>query len=140
MKKILITILACLMVILTLTLTACGDDKNGTYYPTINEMSVNLEKNGYLTQYAVGERNLEGRGYVVDSLNATNGDDYICFYWIENATNCQVYYDKLKELYPDSSHFVLIENDEKFGNIVYCGTENAINAAGIKVAEVKVKV
>lgn len=140
MKKILITILACLMAILTLTLTACGDDKNGTYYPTINEMSANLEKNGYLTQYAVGERNSEGRGYAVDSLNATNGDDYICFYWIEDATNCQVYYDKLKELYPDSSHFVLIENDEKFGNIVYCGTENAINAAGIKVAEVKVKV
>lgn len=44
MKKILITILACLMAILTLTLTACGDDKNGTYYPTINEMSANLEK------------------------------------------------------------------------------------------------
>ncbi len=33
---------------------------------------------------------------------------------------------------------VKIENDEKFGNIVYCGTENAIDAAGIKVVKVKV--
>mgnify|MGYP006875315983 CR=1 FL=1 len=140
MKKILITILACLMAVLTITLTACGDDKNGTYYPTVNEMSANLEKNGYLTQFAVGERNSEGQGYVVDCLNATKGDEYIYFYWIEDAAQCKVYYDKLKELHPDSPHFVLIENDEKFGNIVYCGTENAINAAGIKVVEVKVKV
>lgn len=140
MKKTLITVLVCLMAILTITLTACGDDKNGTYYPTVNEMSANLKKNGYLTQFAVGERNSEGQGYVVDSLNATKGDDYIYFYWIEDATHCKVYYDKLKELHPDSPHFVLIENDEKFGNIVYCGTENAINAAGIKVVEVKVKV
>lgn len=47
MKKSFITVLICLMAILTFTLTACGDDNNGTYYPTLNEMKSNLDKNGY---------------------------------------------------------------------------------------------
>lgn len=144
MAKFKIKLVKCLCVLcatlLFFGLTACKNKENGTYYPTVNEMSANLEKNGYLTQFAVGERDSEGQGYVVDSLNATKGNDYIYFYWIEDAAHCKVYYDKLKELYPDSPHFVLIENDEKFGNIVYCGTENAISAAGIRVVKVDVKV
>lgn len=137
MKKYL-TILACLITILTLTLAACGDDNNGTYYPTLNEMKSNLDKNGYTVNYVIGERNSEGNGYVVDSLFATKGDDYICFYWVEDSAHCNHYYGKLQEIHPDCINYVLIENDEKFGNIVYCGTENAIRASGIKVVKVKV--
>ena len=47
MKKTLVHILACLLVILPLTLTACVTDNNSTYYPTNEEMKTNLEKNGY---------------------------------------------------------------------------------------------
>ena len=140
MKKSFITVLICLMAILTFTLTACGDDNNGTYYPTLNEMKSNLDKNGYIIDYAIGERNSDGKGYVVDSLFATKGDDYIRFYWIEDSAHCKVYYDKLQESHPDCPHFVLIENDERFGNIVYCGTEKAVNDAGIKVVKVDVDV
>ncbi len=140
MKKTFITVLICLMAIFTLTLTACGDDNSGTYYPTLNEMKSNLDKNGYTVDYAIGERDLEGNGYVVDSLFATKGDDYLCFYWVEDFAHCKVYYDKLQQLHPDSPHFVLIENDKKFGNIVYCGTEKAVNDAGIKVVKVDVDV
>lgn len=41
------------------------------------------------------------------------------------------YYSLLEETHPDY-------NDEKFGNIVYCGTANAVNDSGIKVVKVKV--
>ena len=140
MKRIVVSILVCIVAILTFTLMACGNDNNGTYYPTVNEMAANLEKNAYRTQFVIGERNSEGQGYVVDSLDATKGDDYIYFYWIEDAAHCKVYYDKLQELHPDCANFVLIENDEKFGNIVYCGTTAAIEAAGIRVVKVDVDV
>lgn len=140
MKKVLKVFILCLTTLFLLAFTACGDDNGGTYYPNVNEMAANLEKNGYTTQFAVGERNSEGRGYIVDSLSATKGEDYIIFYWIEETSQCEIYYDKLMELHSDSPNFVLIENDEKFGNIVYCGTEDAVNAAGIKVVDVKVNV
>ena len=139
-KKVLVIFVVSILLILTFAVSACGTDENGTYYPTVNEMAANLEKNGYNTQFTTGERNSEGKGYVVDSLKATKGDDYIYFYWIEDATHCKVYYDKLYELHPDCPNFVLIENDIKFGNIVYCGTADAINAAGIKVVKVNVDV
>ena len=137
MKKAFVTILACLITILTLTLTACGNDNNGTYYPTLNEMKSNLDKKGYTVEYAIGERNSEGKDYVVDSLFARKGDDYIIFYWVEDSAHCNHYYDKLQELHPNCPNYVSIENDEKFGNIVYCGPENAIKASGIKIVEVK---
>ena len=140
MKKIVVSILVCIVAILTFTLMACVDDKGDTYYPTVNEMAANLENNGYRTQFVIGERNSEGQGYVVDSLDATKGDDYIYFYWIEDVAYCKVYYNKLQELHPDCSNFVLIENDEKFGNIVYCGTSAAVEAAGIRVVKVDVNV
>lgn len=140
MKKVFISLLASILLILSFALCACGDDNNGTYYPTLNEMKSNLDKNGYKIDFAVGERNSEGDGYVVDSLFATKGDNYIFFYWIEDAAHCNVYYDKLQELHPDCPNYVSIENDEKFGNIVYCGTEQAIKDAGIKAVDVKVKV
>lgn len=138
MKKVFISLLASILLILTFALSACGDYKNGTYYPTLNEMRTNLDKRGYRIEFAVGERNSEGSGYVVDYLIATKDDDYIYFYWIEDATHCKVYYDKLQELHPDCPNYVLIENDDKFGNIVYGGTDNAINASGIKLVKVKV--
>lgn len=132
MKKTFLTILACIMTILTLTLTACGEDNNGIYYPTLDEMKSNLDKNGYTIDTAIGERNSEGNGWVVDSLFARKGDDYIYFYWVEDSAHCNHYYDKLQELEPDCPIYVQ-SRTIKFGNIVYCGTENAIYASGIKV-------
>ena len=140
MKKVILSFVASICLILTFALAACNQDNSGTYYPTVNEMAANLEKKGYRTQFAIGERNAEGCGYVVDSLDATKDDDYIYFYWIEDATYCNVYYDKLQELHPDCPNFALIENDDIFGNIVYCGTNNAVKAAGIKVVKVDVNV
>lgn len=137
-KKVFVSILASILLILPFVLSACSNDGNGTYYPDVKEMAANLNNSGYLTQFATGERNSEGRDWVVDSLSATKGEDYIVFYRIEESAHCDIYCDKLRELHPDCPHYVTIENDEKFGNIVYCGTENAIKAAGIRVVKVKV--
>lgn len=145
MKKIFLTIFACLMAILVLTLTACDKDKNGTYYPTNEEMKTNLESNGYFVEtypnvYMFDGENGETVRYIADTVRATNSDDYICFCRIDKAQACDYYFNVLRDTYPDAEVFVRIENDKNFGNIVYCGTENAINASGIKIVEVKVNV
>ena len=133
MKKTFITILACIMFILTLTLTACNDDKNGTYYPQNEEMKTNLENGGYTVSVTTDLGDKNGT-----HLSATKGNEYIEFYWLDNAEDCEYFNILLEENHTNYNSLVKIENDEKFGNIVYCGTENAISISGIKVVKVKV--
>ena len=127
--------LACIMVILTLMLTACGDDKNGTHYPTNEEMKTNLENDGYTV---VVTNDLDGKNGTY--LSAKKDNEYIDFYWLDNVEDCEYFYNLLEENHTNYNSLVKIENDDKFGNIVYCGTENAISASGIKVVDIKVKV
>lgn len=136
MKKAMISLFVSLITVLSLALSACGSVGNGTYYPDKNEMSHNLTTNGYQT-YSTNILVGEGMGMF---LSATKGDDYIKFYWLDRADDCEFYYRVLEEDNPDCNVLVKIENDEKYGNLVYCGTTNAVNAAGIKVVKVDVNV
>lgn len=131
-KKYLTIFLACVLTILALSLTACGD-KNGTYYPKSDEMKVNLEKAGYTVTVSTDLNDKTGT-----HLTASKDNEYIEFYWLDNPTDCEYFYSLLENNHADYNSLVKIENDEKFGNIVYCGTENAVNTAGIKVVKVKV--
>lgn len=133
MKKLLITILVYILSVLTLSFTACGDDNGGTYYPDSNEMKTNLENGGYTVKVTTDSGDKNGT-----YLSAAKDNEYIYFYWLDNAEYCTYYCNLLKESHTDYNSLVKIENDEKFGNIVYCGTENAVNTAGIRVVEVKV--
>lgn len=133
MKKIISTLFICMLALLTVALTACGVDNNGTYYPKSSEMKTNLEKSGYTVTVSTDLGDKNGT-----YLSATNSNDYIYFYWLDNNEDCEYFYDLLEENYPDYNSLVKIENDKKFGNIVYCGTKNAIDNAGIKVVDVKI--
>ncbi|MCM1306857.1 MAG: hypothetical protein NC037_05945 [Bacteroides sp.] len=135
MKKVFISLLAGVLLILTFTLCACGDDKGGTYYPTWDEMKTNLENGGYTVTVTY---DLEDKGET--HLSATKDNEYIEFYWLDDAADCDYFYNLLYVIPTNYNSIVKIENDEKFGNIVYCGTENAVKVAGIKVVDVKVKV
>ncbi|MCM1439151.1 MAG: hypothetical protein NC131_08095 [Roseburia sp.] len=135
MKKIFVSLFASILLVLTFTLCACGDDKGGTYYPTYDEIQTNLENGGYTVTVTF---DLEDKGEI--HLSATKDKEYIEFYWLDNAVDCDYFYNLLEAIHTDYNSIVKIENDEKFGNIVYCGTENAVHAAGIKVVDVKVKV
>lgn len=135
MKRIFVSLFAGILLVLALTLCACGDDKNGTYYPTYDEMQTNLENGGYTVTVTF---DLEDKSGI--RLSATKDKEYIEFYWLDDAADCDYFYNLLEEIYANYHSLVKIENDEAFGNIVYCGTENAVNAAGIKVVVVKVKV
>ena len=144
MKKIFSSILVSILVVLTFTLSACGD-KNGTYYPTNDEMKRNLEENGYVVTLYNDLSDNKGNQHDGTLLFASKSceneqEEYLYFYRFENANSCEYYYNSMEENCENYNSLVKIENDEKFGNIVYCGTENAVNAAGIKVVNVKVNV
>lgn len=142
MKKTFITVLACLIAILTLTLTAC-DNKSGTYYPTNEELKTNLESNNYTVE-VYEDINYHEFFVTFDSLvdgtliKAAKDNDYIYFFRLTDSWRCDMVYNILNEKCENYDLLVKIENDGKFGNIVYCGTENAISASGIKVVKVKV--
>ena len=145
MKKSFITVLVCLMAILTFTLTACGDDNCGTYYPANDEMKTNLENNGYVvTLYQDLSDNDDNRHYgtLLFASEDREGEqrEYLYFYRLDKTTSCEYYYNALEQNCENYNSLVKIENDDKFGNIVYCGTEKAVNDAGIKVVKVDVDV
>lgn len=134
MKKLLVAVLICLLSLFALQLAACGVD-DGTYYPKSDEMKTNLENSGYTVNVTTDLTDKSGT-----FLSAIKESEYLYFYWLDNAEDCAYYCNLLEENHPDYNSLVKIENDEKFGNIVYCGTENAVNASGIKVVKVKVNV
>ncbi len=132
MKKVLMSLLAVISLIITFALTACGKDK-GTYFPNADEMKANLEKEGYAVTI-ISDLGEKSGTY----LSAVKDKEYIEFYWLDNSDDCGYFYDLITNQHPDSEVAVQIQNDEKFGNIAYCGTANAVSAAGINVVRVKV--
>lgn len=144
-KKFLPAVIICLLSAFVLSFTACAGDKNGTYFPDNSEMKTNLENSGYVvTLYQDLSDNYGNRhaGTLLFASKSRDGEkeEYLYFYRLENTTSCEYYYDALEMNCENYNSLVKIENDEKFGNIVYCGTANAVEAAGIKVVNVKVDV
>ncbi len=131
MKKFL-SILTFCITCFALLLTACGDDNGGTCYPTISEMKTNLENDGYTV---IVSTDLDGKNGTY--LSATKESDYIYFYRPDSGADCEYFYNYLEEKCTDYNSLVQIANDKKFGNIVYCGTKNAVDTSGIVVVNVK---
>lgn len=132
MKKVVILFLAFILATTVVLLCSCGD-KDGTYYPNDKEMKTALEKSGYTVTVT---STLGGNGGIY--LAAMKGKDYIHFYWLNDSSDCDYFYGVLEE-YHNYDSLVLIKDDEKFGNIVYCATEQTIKDAKIKVVKVVVK-
>jgi predicted small lipoprotein YifL len=141
MKKIFTSILLEMLFILTFALTACGDN-GGTYYPTNEEMKTNLEKSGYVVtlEQDLTDSNGNRHNGTLISANKDSAGEYLHFYRFDNATSCEYYYNYLEQNCKEYNSLVKIEDDENFGNLVYCGTAQAIKDAGITVVDVKVKV
>ncbi len=130
-KKIILLGLAMIMLF---ALTAC-DNSGGTYYPNCSEMENNLKKAGYKVEVTTElDNNCAGT-----KLCGTKGDEYIVFYWLDNEEDVKYFSDKLEKEYPSYNKFVSMTDDEKFGSLVFRGTEKAVEKSGIKIVKVKVK-
>lgn len=136
MKKTFLYFSAGIIFILAFVLSACGEQGSGTYYPDKAEMTQNMQTKGYTT-YSTNWLVGEGTGIF---FSAERGDDYIKVYWLDDAADCEVCYHELEESYSACEVLVQIQNDEKWGNIVYCGTSAAVEDSGIRIVKVNVNV
>ena len=132
MKKIVTIVLSA---ILFVCLTACGEDGTGTVIPSSSEIQTNLENKGYSIETTQKVDDLENT-----CLTAQKENEYLKVYWLKNADDCDYFYNKLAEEYTDYNTLVEFQNDEKFGNIVICGTESAVKDSGIEIVNVNVNV
>jgi len=132
MKKFSAIFLISLLLVSAFVLTACGGDNDGTYYPTNEEIEENLSNAGYVTLFHDSQTGYGGYGQ--------KNDEYIYFCRPKTESDCEYYYNLYKDNCKDYDVLVKIENDKKYGNVVYCATNNALNDAGIKVVNVEVKV
>lgn len=145
MKKLLICFLTGLLIVVSFALSACSNDKGGSYYPSNEEMKINLEANGYVVVLYQDLSDTDGNhhdGTLVYASKQREGEqeEYLYFYRFTNADSCEYFFDALERECKNYNSLSKIENDANFGNIVFCGTENAVNAAGIKVVKVDVNV
>lgn len=135
MEKVFKSLLyVCVMAVVLTFFSACDDNSTGTVIPTSTEMQKNLESNGYTVEVTDELQD----GYTGTHLTAKKGNEYIEVFWLVDPEACDLFYSLLHELYPNNNKLVEMKNDEKFGNIVFCGSESAVNASGIKIVEVKV--
>lgn len=135
MRKTILIILT--LGIIVLGITGCRKDKEtGTYYPNALEMQKNLEKLGY----AVLVENNSDDNYIGTHLYATKNNEYIEFYWLDNSKFIDNISEKLETKYSNYEKFVSIKDDSKFGTLIFCGTELAVDDSGVKIVDVKVKV
>lgn len=134
MKKIkkLAALIICFSIIF---LTACGKDGQGTYYPDTDEMQKNLEKEGYTVTI---NSNIHDE-YTGTELFAQKDEEFIVFYWLDDAEAVDDFSDIIENSNFRYNKFITMENDSKFGNIVFCGTNKAVDDAGIIIVEVKVE-
>ncbi len=141
MKKCILVLIS-LSVVFTLCACGGGKDKNGTYYPDFEEMKANLNESGYTVSDS--SPNLPGDSssvsYTGSYLSATKGEEYIVFYWLDEADAVDYFANRVEESGVSCNKFITLKNDEKFGSLICCGTEKAIEDAGIRIVDVKVNV
>lgn len=133
MKKIkkIATLVICFSIIF---LTACGKDGQGTYYPNVEEMEKNLKEEGY-TVTIYNDIHIEHTG---TGLFAEKDEELIVFYWLDDGEAVDDFSDMIENSNFKYNKFITLENDSKFGNIVFCGTNKAVDDAEIVIVEVKV--
>ncbi len=136
MKKEVKKLLVLILCLSALFLTACGKDGQGTYYPDVEEIENNLREEGYTVTI---NDNINAE-YTGTELFAQKDDEFIVFYWLDEAEAV----DDCANLIENSGYrynkFVTLEDDSEFGNIVFCGTNKAVEDAGIVIVDVTVKV
>ena len=139
MRKFFIAFVSMLMgCIMLLVFAGCTEKETGTYIPTRNEIENNLADAGYESIAITNIMRIDG--YCITQLSGEKDGEYMAFYWLYTPEQCDTYYDELNEKYPDCDILVKMVNDEKYGCIVFCGTQSAIDAAGIRIANVKVDI
>lgn len=105
------------------------------------------EKSSVIPDRTTMQSNLQAENYVVSvstedvdgmMLTAKSGKDFLAFYQLDTAEDCERLYEIVTQANPDAEQSYQFTNDAEFGNVIICGTKAAIKAAGIKIVKGKV--
>lgn len=99
-------------------------------------MKINLEQ----LDYEVSLENISDDNCFGTHLYATNNSKYIDFYWLDDSKSMEEISEELERKHTDYDKFVSVKDDSEFGNLIFCGTELAIDDAGVEIVDVKVKI
>lgn len=111
-----------------LLFTACGAKE--TVIPSPGEIKSNLEA----AKYSVSLNTSDVDGTMI---NAKSGDEYLSFYKLDSAEDCDRLYDTVLQANSNAEVSYKYSNDATFGNVIICGTKDAVKAAGITIVKVK---
>lgn len=137
MRKIFLAFISCLLgCMMFLAFASCADPKKEIYIPTEYEIGEHLANAGYKDIYqdlTISQIELAD-GSCITQLSIEREKEYLEYYRLDTPEQCETYYSKLAEQYPDCDVLVKIVNDKNYGCVVFCGTQSIIHAAGIKIA------
>ena len=111
-----------------LLMTGCGDQQS--VIPDQTTVQNSLQSENYVV--TISKQDVDGQ-----ALTAKKGSDFLAYYKLDTAEECDRLYDVVVNANPDADRTCKYTNDEAFGNVIICGTDGAIKAAGIKIVKVK---
>ncbi len=123
MKKYITVLLVC---VAALIFTACSNKNIRSVFPSRGEMESNLQRYGYTVEIATES---DGRSGVF--LSAVKYGEFLYFYWIDSEEDCKYFYNRLETDHPGLNCLSMSKNDGEHAYVVYCGTQNAVEAAGV---------
>lgn len=113
-----------------LLFAGCGE--KSSVIPDRTEMQSNLQAENYVV--SVSTEDVDGV-----MLTAKSGKDFLAFYQLDKAEDCERLYEVVTKANPDAEQSCMYVDDAEFGNVIICGTKSAIKAAGIKLVKGDVK-
>ena len=111
-KTILPTLCVCAA---ALFFSGCGEKQS--VIPDTSAVQSVLQNANYVV--SVSSQDVNGM-----ALTAKKGDDFLAYYKLDTAEECDRLYDVVIGANPDADVSCKYTNDENFGNVIICGTKN----------------
>lgn len=110
--------------------TGCGNKQS--VIPSQAELQSSLKANNYVAE--ISTQDVDG-----SVLSAKSGDNFLEVYRLNSAEECNRVYQVVSSANPNAEQLYQLTDDAEFGNVIICGTKEAVKQAGIKIVSVKVK-
>ena len=108
--------------------SGCGEKQS--VIPELSAAQLSLQNANYVASLSAEE--VDGK-----VLTAKKGSDFLAYYKLNSAEECDRLYDVVIGANPDADVSCKYTNDENFGNVIICGTKDALKTAGITIVKVK---
>lgn len=111
-------------------LMSAGCGSKSSVIPDNGTIESNLRENKYTV--STSTQDMDGT-----MISAISGSENLTFLRLNSSEECNRLYDVVVNANPNAEVTYKYADDAEFGNVIICGTKDAVKAAGITIVKVK---